>query len=106
MNIQTKQRPTGPRKKRWPEGTWMRLRSGALLRSLMDTQNVSNADVAMAAGCGRTFISALVNDRRGSCKPTTAERIALYLRVPVELLFDPNVSTASGRSSNSRQKVA
>lgn len=105
MKLQTK-RPAGPRKKRWPKGTWMKLRSGTLLRSLMDTQNVSNADVGMAADCGRTFISALVNGRRTSCKPVTAERIALYLRVPLELLFEPNESIGSGRSIKTREKAA
>lgn len=95
MNARQK-RPMGPRKRRWPEGTWMKLRSGALLRSLMDTRNVSNADVAMAADRGRTFISALVNERKTSCKPIVAERIALYLGVPLEVLFEPKASAASG----------
>ena len=87
-------------KRRWPKGTWMKLKSGKILRGLMDTRGASNADVALAAGCGRTFISALVNDRRSSCKPITAERIAGYFQVPVELLFEPRVSAPSGRINN------
>lgn len=93
-------------RKRWPKGTWMRLRSGKLLRGLMDTHNVSNAEVAIAAGCGRTFISALVNERRNSCTPDKAERIALFLRVPVELLFDPKQSAASGSTSSTLRKAS
>jgi plasmid maintenance system antidote protein VapI len=85
-------------RKRWPKGTWMRLNSGALLRELMNTKRVSNADVALAAGCGRTFISALVNERRTSCTPKVAERIAERLEVPVTVLFAPKVSASSGQN--------
>lgn len=87
-------------KRRWPKGTWMKLRSGALLREMMNTRKASNADVALAAGCQRTFISALVNGRRTSCKPITAERIAGYFQVPLELLFDPKTSAGSGQNTN------
>lgn len=82
----------------------MKLKSGALLRELMNTRGASNADVARAAGCQRTFISALVNDRRNSCKPETAENIALFFALPVEALFDPKVSAGSG--SHDKKKVA
>lgn len=105
MSTLTK-RPTGPRKRRWPEGTYMKLTSGALLRSLMDRRGVSNADVAMAAGCARTFVSALVNERKTTCTPLKAERIALYLDVPLEVLFVPKGSAVSGRIDNTRRKVA
>jgi plasmid maintenance system antidote protein VapI len=74
----------------------MKLKSGSLLRALMDTKGVSNADVAMAAGVGRTFISALVNERRTSCTPAVAERIARRLEVPLDVLFDPKTSAGSG----------
>lgn len=89
---------------RYPKGTWMRLKSGPLLRSLMDTQHLSNAQVAMAAGCGRTFISALVNGRRTSCTKEVGERIAERLGVPAELLFDPRTSAVSG--NNTKRKAA
>lgn len=92
-------------RRHWPEGTWMRLKSGKMLRGLMDSQGVSNAEVAIAAGCGRTFISALVNERKTSCKPKTAERIAGFLRVPLELLFDPRESAGSGVPSNHMRKA-
>lgn len=92
-------------RKRWPKGTWMRLKSGLMLRGLMDSQGVSNAEVAIAAGCGRTFISALVNERRTSCKVETADRIAVFLRVPVELLFDPRGSAVSGHDDSRLRKV-
>jgi transcriptional regulator with XRE-family HTH domain len=76
----------------------MRLNSGKILRGLMDSKQVSNEDVARAAGVGRTFISALVNERRTSCKPETATEIARYLQVPLDIIFTPKTSTDSGSS--------
>jgi len=93
-------------RKRWPKGTWMRLKSGNLLRELMNTKGLSNADVALHAKCGRTWISALVNERRTSCTPAVAQRIAERLEVPVELLFDPRPSAPSGRSAKPQPKVS
>lgn len=92
-------------RKRWPKGTWMRLNSGALLRELMNTKGLSNQDVALHAGVGRTFISALTNERRTSCTPAVAERIAERLQVPVIVLFTPKTSAPSGRSNIDRRKV-
>src|SRR4249919_3015880 len=92
--------------KRWPKGTWMRLNSGSLLRELMNTKRMSNADVALSAGVGRTFISALVNERRTSCTPKVAERIAERLEVPLEVLFVPKASAASGSSDKPKGRAA
>lgn len=94
------------RRKRWPEGTWMQLRSGLLLRDIMDRKHLSNADVALHAKVQRTFISALVNARRSSCKPATAERIAERLEVPLEVLFVPKTSAVSGRRDKGERSVA
>lgn len=93
-------------RKRWPEGTWMRLTSGKILRALMDAKHLSNEDVGRHAKVGRTFISALVNERRTSCTPRVAELIAERLEVPLEVLFAPKASAMSGRSSKSRKTVA
>jgi plasmid maintenance system antidote protein VapI len=76
----------------------MKLNSGKILRGLMDSRGVSNQDVALAAGVGRTFISALVNGRRSSCTPIVAERIAGYFQVPLEVLFVPRTSADSGQN--------
>lgn len=98
-------------RKRWPEGTWMRLKSGSLLRELMNTKGLSNADVAMTVRkdngevLGRTFVSALVNERRLSCTPKVAEGIARRLEVPLEVLFDPKASAPSGQIIKTREKV-
>lgn len=82
----------------------MRLKDGTLLRGFMNVRGASNADVALAAGVGRTFISALVNGRRTSCTPKVAERIAGYFQVPVESLFDPKTSTGSTQNSGQRRQ--
>jgi hypothetical protein len=95
-----------PPRKRWPKGTWMRLRSGSLLRELMNTKHLSNADIAAHSRCGRTFISALVNERRTSCTPIKAQLIAERLEVPLEVLFVPKTSAGSGSSNKTREKVA
>lgn len=91
-----------PQHKRWPKGTWMRLHSGTLLRELMNTKRLSNADVAAHARVGRTFISALVNDRRSSCTPAVAVRIAERLEVPLEVLFAPRASAASVQNNKTK----
>lgn len=95
-----------PQRKRWPKGTWMRLTSGKILRGLMDSKRLSNADVAKHANVGRTFISALVNERRFSCTPAVAELIAERLEVPLEVLFVPKISAGSGSSYKPKEKVA
>lgn len=93
-------------RKRWPKGTWMRLTSGKILRGLMDMHRISNADLGLAAGVGRTFISALVNERRKSCTPKVAERIAERLQVPLEVLFVPKISAVSVRNVKNRKAAA
>lgn len=94
-----------PTRKRWPKGTWMRLTSGKILRGLMDTKCLSNADIAAHARVGRTFISALVNERRTSCTPAVAMRIAERLEVPLEVLFVPKASAVSGRNVSPTRKA-
>ncbi len=93
-----------PPRKRWPKGTWMRLNSGKILRGLMEMKHLSNADVAAHARVGRTFISALVNERKTSCTPDVAMRIAERLEVPLEVLFTPRASAASGRIISTQRK--
>lgn len=90
-------------RRRWPEGTWMKLTSGKILRGQMDLKGLSNEDVAKHAGVGRTFISALVNERRTSCTPRVAELIAERCEISLEILFVPRGSTISSRSVPSSQ---
>lgn len=91
-------------KRRWPKGTWMKFKpeSPDVLRALMKSRGMSYADVGRGAGCHRSMISALVNGHRNSCTDELADRIALVLGIPTEVLFAPQVPTASGRNSNGK----
>lgn len=92
----------GQRPRRWPAGTWMRLRSGGALREQMDRQGKSLADVARYAGVSRGFISHLTAGREKTCSPKVAQRIADLLGVGLELLFEVQVPPASGRGDKSQ----
>lgn len=84
-------------KRHWPKGTWMQVISKDTLKALIQQRGLSYADVGEMAGCHRSMIGQLVSGHRISCKPTLAENIARCLGVPVELLFLPRASAASGR---------
>lgn len=84
----------------------MRLRSADLLKAQMGVKRIGLDRLSRSAGCHRSFISHLVSGRRTSCKPLTAERIAEALEVPVEILFDPKVSTGSTSKNNSQGTAA
>lgn len=94
--------------KRWPKGSWMKLKSPATLRALIDQKGFSYADVARYVGCHKSFIGALANTNpqhgKRSCTSRVAERIAEVLDVPVEVLFDPGPSTV-GQHSVARQRT-
>jgi transcriptional regulator with XRE-family HTH domain len=90
-------------RKRWPKGTWMRLRSPDTLRALMKQSNLSFKDLGDLAGVHKSFISHLLAGRRYSCLPEKADRIAMALHVPTEVLFQAKQSTTS--TSGDKQKV-
>lgn len=91
-------------RKRWPKGTWMRLRSSDTLRALMKQSDLSLQDLANCAGCSKGFISHLLSGRRSSCTVALAGRIALVLHVPTEVLFEARMSP-SGMSTDNQKKV-
>lgn len=88
--------------RRWPKGTWMRLTSKDTLRALIKQRGLSYGDIGQMADCHRTMISQLVNGNRTSCTPELAERIALCLGVPSEVLFVAQASATSGRGDKSK----
>lgn len=90
--------------KRWPEGTWMKLQSKDTLRALIKQRGLSYGDIGNMCGCHRSMISQLANGNRTSCKPKLAEKIAVCLGVPSEVLFVAHVSAVSGL--NDKGKVA
>lgn len=84
----------------------MKLTSKDTLRALIKQRGMSYADVGRAVDCHRSMISALVNGHRSSCKPRTAERIALCLGVPLEVVFVPQASADAVRSAKTGGKAA
>lgn len=92
--------------KRWPKGTYMKLTSKDTLRALIEQRRLSYADIGTMAGCHRSMISQLVNGHRNSCKPALAERIALCLGVPSEVLFVAHASAGSVNNDKSKARSA
>ena len=93
-------------RKRWPRGTWMKLTGKAILRALIEQRGLSYGDLGSLANCHRSMISALVNGHRTSCTPELAERIAMSLNVPLEVLFVPKLSAPSSRNDHSQRKAS
>lgn len=83
----------------------MKLRSKEILIAYMeDPRNpFSVGRLARCADCSRSFIGHLRTGHKTSCTTDLAERIAEALNVPVEALFEPRTSAASG--SFNKQKV-
>jgi len=82
---------------RRPKGTWMKLRSAALLRAVVGPEadkKMSARQLARTVDCSPGFIDHLLAQRRTSCKPSTADRIAQALGVPTEFLFEERVSSS------------
>jgi transcriptional regulator with XRE-family HTH domain len=92
--------------KRWPKGTYMKLTSKDTLRALIEQRRLSYADIGTMAGCHRSMVSQLVNGHRTSCKPALAERIALCLGVPSEVLFVAHPSAGSVSNDKSKKAAA
>jgi transcriptional regulator with XRE-family HTH domain len=86
-------------KKRWPKGTWMKLTSKDTLRALIKQRGLSYGVIGEMCGCHRSMISALANGHRKSCTPALAEKIALCVGVPLEVLFVAHPSAGSGHQN-------
>jgi transcriptional regulator with XRE-family HTH domain len=93
-------------RKRWPKGTWMRLRSPDTLRALMGQYDFSLDRLARYAGCHKSFISHLLSGRRSSCTPELADRLAEALNIPTMVLFEPRMSTNSTTADSDRETAA
>lgn len=94
--------------KRWPKGTWMRVKSAELLRAFVGPEphkKMSARRLALNVQCHPSFIDHLLAGRRTSCEPRTAARIAEALEVPVGALFDVKKPIQQA-ASNRRKRVA
>lgn len=88
------------RRKRWPKGTWMKLRSTEILNAYMDEKGFSNGRLAQYADCSRAFIGFLRNGDKSSCSPELAQNIAEALDVPLVALFETKTSAGSSSKRN------
>lgn len=97
-----------PTKRRmfWPRGTWMRLTSSTTLRALMDQREMSLSRLARYAGVSKGFIAHLRADRKSTCTPAVAQRIAEALDVPLALLFVPSVAMSTVAHSPSKSPAS
>jgi transcriptional regulator with XRE-family HTH domain len=89
--------------KRYPKGTWMKLRSPEILQAFMRQKDFSMSRLARYAGCSKSMIGHLCKGHKKSCGPELADRIAEALDVPTEALFDLRASAASGRYATSER---
>lgn len=97
------------RYRRRPKGTWMKLRSAALLRALVGPEKdkvMSGRKLARYADVHPSFIDHLLHERRRGCEPLTADRIAEALGVPTEVLFEEKVSTTERPSVKRKTPIA
>lgn len=91
--------------KRYPKGTWMKIRSADILRAFMRQKDFSMARLARYADCSKSMIGHLCSGHKNSCTPQLAQRIAEALDVPIEALFDLQAS-ADSVQINRRERVA
>lgn len=94
------------RRKRYPKGTWMKLRSKEILIAFMADRGFSTGRLAQYANCSRSFIGHLRSGYKTSCTPDLAERISEALSVPRVALFDERASATSGQNGNPKARVA
>lgn len=92
--------------KRYPKGSWMKLRSKEILAAFMRQKDFSMGRLARYAGCSKSFISHLRSGYKTSCSPDLADRIAEALDVPTEALFDQRASAGCGDSDRMMERVS
>ena len=86
------------KRKKSAKGTWMKLRSAAILIAFMDQKNFSVQRLANYSGCSKSFIGFLRTGHKSSCTEQLAKSIAEALDVPLDVLFERRVSADSGRN--------
>lgn len=92
-------------RRKWPKGTWMKLRSADILKAYLEDKEFSLARLARYAGCSKSMIGHLVSGYKTSCTPDLADAIAEALDVPTIALFEPKTSAGSGQNHNRTEKV-
>lgn len=90
------------RAKRYPKGTYMKLRSKDILRAIMEDKGFSMKRLATYSGKSKSFIGFLCTGDKTSCKPETADAIAEALGVPTMVLFVQEASAGSGHDAKGK----
>lgn len=94
------------RPKRYPKGTWMKLRSREILIAFMKEKHFSTKRLATYAVCSKSFIGHLRSGYKTSCSPELADRISEALGVPRIALFDERTSAGSGGNDKRKARAA
>lgn len=97
-------RPTR-RRRRYPKGTWMKLRSKEILIAFMEDKDFSTQRLATYADCSKSMIGHLRSGHKKSCTPELADRISEALGVPRVALFDEQASAGSGQNVRMVEKA-
>lgn len=93
-------------RRRYPKGTWMKLRSKEILIAYMEDKGFSTQRLATYSGCSKSMIGHLRSGHKVSCTPALAQRIAEALDAPVVGLFEQRASAVSGRSDKTQARAA
>ncbi|MHA7145478.1 helix-turn-helix domain-containing protein [Arthrobacter sp. TmT3-37] len=83
----------------------MRLNSSSTLRALMEQNRISLGMMADYVGCSKGFISHLLAERRRSCTPLLADRIARVLHVPTSVLFTEHKSPSAVQRVKQKERA-
>lgn len=87
-----------------PTEVWMQLKDRKQLAKLMVIQNVSQRDLAKAAGWKtHSYLGRLMRGEVTTLEPEPALRIAKFLGVGVDDLFLTRVSGAAGQSARTKR---
>lgn len=86
---------------------WMYLRDPRKLASVMIVQEVSQRELATAAGWkSHSYLGKLLRGEANGVTPDSALRIAHYLGLPVNDLFLTKVSDKNGRQLRTKRTTA
>lgn len=85
----------------------MRLRDPQVLRGLIEAKGVTLTQLGHAAGyTSHAYISQLLSGKMQNLKTEPAEKIAVYLQVPFDLLFEHHATRKTARPARKRRTAA
>jgi DNA-binding XRE family transcriptional regulator len=89
-------------RRRWPKGAWMKPKC-QIIHAMLANSPHSYAAVAGYLGCSKQMVGHLAKDPRKTCSPALASKLAVFLGVPVEAIFDVHVPSAASQSGAMRR---